>query len=51
MKKMLDQQYEKMNSKNHLTDVNKHNASDGITAKPDVLSSVHTIIAGIEKEA
>lgn len=48
--KMLDQQYQKMNSENHLPAVSNKEASDEIDARPDDSSSVHFSLAEIEED-
>jgi transposase InsO family protein len=48
--KMLDQQYEKMNSEDHLPAVGNKGASDEIDARPDDESSVHISLAEIEED-
>ena len=48
--KMLDQQYEKINNKDHLSAVSKQNTSDEMNARPDDLSSVHVSLAEIEED-
>ena len=48
--KMLDKQYEKMNSEEHLPAVGNQVASDEIDARPDDKSSVHISLAEIKED-
>jgi transposase InsO family protein len=48
--KMLDQQFEKMNNEDHLSDLSNQSASDEMTARPADVSAVHTSLAGVEED-